>query len=258
MSAETIDTDCLPIPIPAGPAATVTPFRRDDLRRAAERFVRTQQAKEAAARRTALATTHVARPAPAADVHPDRPEWAAATLEFATEAWVPVPHSPLARLRRAYGSWTGVAEATGLVHETVRRLGQGRQVTCAPAARDAIIAAADALPSRGEGFVEDVEDMLDAGENLHGIAARLGLTPDSVLRKLGSDRHNRPDLTARLTLDDEPLPIPRRDLGKVGAATAEHADVTPQQAAAAALLVERMAGADAPAVLAMLGLAGAR
>lgn len=262
MTAEAIDydTDALPITIPvqAGRrAGAVTPIR-GDLRKAAERFVRAQQAREAVDRRAALTQASILhRPATATGVHPDRPEWAAATLEFATEAWVTTPHRELARLRRAYGTWAGVAEATGLVHETVRRLGQGRQVTCASVVRDAIVRAAAALPSPGAAFVEDVEHMVAAGESLHGIAARLRITPDSVLRQLGSDRHNRPDLAARLTLDDEPLPVPRRDLGKVGAATREHADVPPDTAAAVARLVARMAGRDASAVAAMLGITAA-
>ncbi len=54
-------------------------------------------------------------------------------------------------------------------------------------------------------WLEELANMLDAGESLHSIATRLGKRTDSIRRDLGPDRANRPDLLARMSAARVPV-----------------------------------------------------
>jgi hypothetical protein len=96
-------------------------------------------------------------------------------------------------------------------------------------------------------WLEDVEWMVDTGETLAGIAARLGVAAESVVRELQPDRHDRPDLLARLARRDSTgmstdLWMKRRDLRTAGG-TLDVA-IPADQAAKVRALVRRRFGPD--------------
>lgn len=109
-----------------------------------------------------------------------------------------------------------------------------------------------------DAWIEDVEWMVDTGETLPGIALRLGITEDSVVRELQPDRFDRPDLLERLARRDSTvlstgLPVLRRDLGKVGG-TLDVPIPAGQAAAVRALVARRCPPGAARTVLAALGI----
>jgi hypothetical protein len=174
----------------AQPIQTVLP----DVVAAAERFVARQRARDAAARRAVLAETALAaRPAeqPAAD-----PRWETTPLEIRDLQWVATPREEVRRLRQAYGSWTGVAEAADLPHQTVLRLGRG-QITCAPRVRAALLAAAAALPSPADALIEDVQWLVATGVTLPAAQVRLRMTAEAIEKALR--RAGRADVWHALT-----------------------------------------------------------
>ncbi len=107
-------------------------------------------------------------------------------------------------------------------------------------------------------FVEDVEWMLDTGEPPAGIARRLGITHDAVLRELAADRHDRPDLVARLTADSTGLStglcVPSRERGRVGGGNGDPGITAGQADAVRRLVRSRMHGRAAREVLEALGI----
>ncbi len=236
MSAETVDTECLPIPIPEQ-------ARRGNLR----------PAPDAAARPAQRPATAPAAQDTAEDIH-DRQ---LTLLECTSTALVPAPHAAVRRLLDQHGTVRAAAAAAGVPRTTFQAIARG-SLLVTPAVRDRI---ERAVGTAANAFLEDVEWMLDTGESAAGIAARLGITHASLLRALGPDRHNRPDLVARLTTDSTGLStglcIPSRDRGRAGGGDGDP-HVTAGQAAAVTRLVAARLSADAAAdVLAMLGLAPA-